>query len=161
MAFPVYLQDVVDEMDVLSEQARAFLNRETGELYTITEDEFEWLEAEDDSAWPEWQKEAVVKARTVDGSQDWLPLPSKFDLHEYAIIEAFCQDVDNGDIRQELLAAIRGSGAFRRFKAAIYRYGIHSAWYQYRNEALEKIAIEWLEAHQIPYQPGRRPSAPA
>jgi hypothetical protein len=29
--------------------------------------------------------------------------------------------------------------------------------YQYRNEALEKIAIEWLDAHQITYKRGRLP----
>jgi hypothetical protein len=157
MAFPVYLQDVVDEMDVQTDRARALINQITGELYTLTEDDLEWLEAEDDPAWPAWQKEAVVKAREVDGSEDWLLLPSKFEIHEYAIMEAFCWALDDEDMQQELLSAIRGGGAFRRFKDAIHRFEIQDDWYQYRNEALEKIAIEWLDAHQITYKRGRRP----
>jgi hypothetical protein len=72
-------------------------------------------------------------------------------------MEAFCWAIDDEDMQQELLSAIRGGGAFRRFKDAIHRFEIQDDWYQYRNEALEKIAIEWLDAHQITYKRGRRP----
>jgi len=46
---------------------------------------------------------------------------------------------------------IKGSGAFRRFKNAIHEKGIEKAWYEFRSEALEKIAIEWLEENGISY----------
>jgi hypothetical protein len=29
--------------------------------------------------------------------------------------------------------------------------GIEEDWYSFRQEALEKIAIDWLEINQIPY----------
>jgi len=46
---------------------------------------------------------------------------------------------------------IKGSGAFRRFKNAIREMGVDEAWYQFKQNALEEIAIEWLEENQIPY----------
>jgi hypothetical protein len=50
-----------------------------------------------------------------------------------------------------LVYQIRGSGAFRRFKDAIRRHGIEDEWYQFRDQALEEIAIEWLESNGIAY----------
>ena len=44
MPLPVKLKDVVNEMDVLGDEWTAYLNRKTGELFTITEEE---AEAED------------------------------------------------------------------------------------------------------------------
>ena len=49
---------------------------------------------------------------------------------------------------------IRGRGAFRRFKDAIHMNGIEEEWYRFRQEELEKIAIDWLEANQISYVKG-------
>jgi hypothetical protein len=49
------------------------------------------------------------------------------------------------------LVRIKGRGAFRNFKDAIHMHGIEEEWYRFRQEELEKIAIDWLEANQISY----------
>jgi hypothetical protein len=155
MPIPVSLQDVVDEMDVLTDQATAYLNRRTGELYTLLTDELDLVEHEDDAAdLPEWQREMLSKGREILDSEDWLQLPNKFDIHEYAIMKQFCLSVDNPSLKKELLNAIRGSGAFRYFRDTIHRHGIQEEWYQYRQDAVEKIAIEWLEGNGIAYKRG-------
>jgi hypothetical protein len=66
-------------------------------------------------------------------------------------MERFCSSIENERLSNELLNQIRGSGAFRRFKDTIHRHGIADDWYRFRQAALEEIAIEWLEAHDIPY----------
>jgi len=148
----VSIKDVVDEMDVLSDEHSAFLNRHTGELVTLSREELSAAEENDDIVdYPEWQREMIIKAKEVIESDDYLPLPSKFDIHEYHIMEDFCYAVADDRIREDLLDEIRGSGAFRRFKDAIQMNGIEEDWYSFRQEALEKIAIEWLEANKIPY----------
>lgn len=148
----VSIKDVVDEMDVLSDEHSAFLNRHTGELVTLSREELSAAEENDDIVdYPEWQREMIIKAKEVIESDDYLPLPSKFDIHEYHIMEDFCYAVADDKIREDLLDKIRGSGAFRRFKDAIQMNGIEEDWYSFRQEALEKIAIEWLEANKIPY----------
>jgi hypothetical protein len=148
----VSLKDVVNEMDVLSDEFSAFINRQTGELITLTGEELSAAEDDDTvDEYPEWQQEMIMKAKDVISSGDYLSLPSKFDIHEYHIIEEFCYSVEDDTIRRDLLARIKGRGAFRNFKDAIHMYGIEEEWYRFRQEELEKIAIDWLEANQIPY----------
>ena len=147
----VSIKDVVDEMDALHEEHSTFLNRNTGELVTLSDEELSAAEEEDIVDYPEWQLEMIIKAKEVISSDDYLPLPSKFDIHEYHIMEDFCRSVVDDKIRERLLDKIRGQGAFRRFKDAIRNYGIEEEWYRFRQEELEKIAVDWLEANQIPY----------
>ena len=40
-------------------------------------------------------------------------------------------------------------GAFRRFKDKLYDLNLEKQWYQYREEAYEKIARQWSERHKI------------
>ena len=66
-------------------------------------------------------------------------------------MERFCASVEDADIRDELCDAIRGRGAFRRFKDRVHAYGIAEAWYRYRDEALREIAVAWCEEHGMRY----------
>ncbi len=155
MGVIVSVKDVVNEMDGLMDEHHAYLNRRTGELITLSSEELSTAEDEVDiSQYPDWQQEIIEKAKEVIDDEDFLPLPSKFDIHEYGIMEEFCSSVQDQETREDLLDRIRGRGAFRRFKDAIYSFGIEEAWHQFRQEGLEKIAIEWLEEHDIPYTRG-------
>jgi hypothetical protein len=152
MKTTVSLKDVINEMDVPSDEHSAFLNSHTGELVTLSREELSTAEEDDDiDDYPEWQREMIIKAKEVIDSDDYLPLPSKFDIHEYHIMEDFCYSVPDGKTRGALLDKIRGSGAFRRFKDALQRNGIEEDWYSFRQKAFEKIAIDWLEDNKISY----------
>ena len=131
----------------------AFLNRHTGELITLSGEELSAAEEDDDNIveYPEWQQEMINKAKELISSDDYLPLPSKYDINEYHIMEEFCCSVVDDEIKERLLDKIRSRGAFRRFKDAIHMNGIEEQWYRFRQEELEKIAIDWLEANQISY----------
>jgi hypothetical protein len=148
----VSIKDVVNEMDGLSDEHSAFLNRCTGELVTLSMEELSIAEEDDNiDEYPEWQREMIIKAKEVISSDDYLPLPDKFDINGYHIMEAFCRWVGNDKIRGILLDKIRGRGAFRRFKDAIRMNGIEDEWHRFRQEELEKIAINWLEVNNISY----------
>ena len=152
MSVTVSLRKVVEEMDVLNDEWTAYLNRRTGELFTVTTDDLSALENADDPDLADWQRELLPKIREVTESADWLPLPSKFDVHEYNLMERFCAAIDDDTLREDLLDAIRGSGAFRRFKDMIHRHGMQGEWYRFRGRELDRIAAEWLEANGIPYE---------
>jgi hypothetical protein len=149
------VKDVVDEMDGLMDEHQAFLNRRTGELITMsTEDLSEAEDEVDISEYPDWQQDIIEKAKEVIDDDDFLPLPSKFEINEYRIMKDFCWSVQDPGMKEDLLDKIRGQGAFRRFKDATHFFGIEEAWHQFRQEALENIAIGWLEEHEIPYTRG-------
>jgi len=153
MAAIVSLRDVIDEMDMMSDEATAYINRKTGELMTVTDEMFSLAEDPDEAEdAPEWQKEFLSKVREVTASEDFIELPSKFDIHEWSIMERFARSVADGDVSDELEAALHGRGAFGRFKDALHRRRIADQWYRYRDAALEEIAIEFLEAHGIEFR---------
>jgi Uncharacterised protein family (UPF0158) len=153
MSVEVSLRAVVDELDVLMEGWVAYLNAKTGELISLSEDDRMLAEHEVDPEedTPKWQQEALPKIREVLESEDYIELPSKFDIHEYAIMKNFCYSIEDRRLRSELLNAIRGSGAFSRFKSVIHSRKIQNAWYAFKRAALERIAIDWLEAKAIAY----------
>jgi hypothetical protein len=148
----VNLREVIQEMDVFGDEHRAFLNIQTGELITLSD--YELMAAEEDDTlenMPEWQQGMVQKAKDVLFTNDYRELPSKFDIHEYAIMQKFWYSVDGDELSERLLNSIRGRGAFRYFKDTIHQYGIADAWYDYREQAFREIAIEWLESIGIAY----------
>lgn len=66
-------------------------------------------------------------------------------------MERFCLSTEDDELRETLLNAIRGRGAFRYFKDTIHHRGIQDDWYDYRNDALKTIAAEFLEMEGIAY----------
>ena len=153
MAVIVSPRDVIEQMDLTTDEATAYINRKTGELITLTHEEVALTEDPEEAAEaPQWQKDLLPKAREVLASEDYIPLPSKFEVHEWSIMERFAQSHTDAAVSDELDAALHGRGAFRRFKDAVHRLGIADEWYRFRDAALEEIAIEFLEAHGIAYQ---------
>src|SRR5262249_27493741 len=147
MAAVVSLHAVVDEMEMLGgEEMHAFLNRQTGELYGGTTDLLTKAEEGDDEELLEWEVEGIDGLREVLESPDWLELPRRDSHEDYRIMERFCLEECQGRLQEDLLSAMTGRGAFRRFKDAIHRHGVHEAWYAFRRAWLTEEAREWLEA---------------
>jgi len=64
-------------------------------------------------------------------------------------MDRFATDQAEADIRAELGDSLRGAGAFRRFKDAVYRLQLDDAWFKYRARSLEDIARGWLAEHNL------------
>ena len=153
MIVEVSLQEIVEAMELPNQEWVAYLDPETGEIVTVTDEDRRLVEgAVDAEELSDWQQETVTKAREVLESERFLQLPTAFDIHEWSIMERFAQSRTIADHRDELLSAIRGSGAFRRFRHAIQQLGIQDDWYGFRQAAFEEIARAWLEEHHIPYK---------
>ena len=152
MSLPVKLNEVIEALEAAAEECAHYLDRNTGEIVIITNEEMQAAE-EDEliSEYPEWQREAILKAREILNSENFIELPDQFDIHEYKIMEDFCLAFKDRLVAEDLRRLIKGSGAFRRFKDAIYSMGADKAWYQFRRTEIEKIAIQWLEDQQISY----------
>lgn len=153
MAAIVSLRDVIDEMEMMSDEATSYINRKTGELITLTHEELALAEDPDEAAEAaEWQKDILPKAREVAASEDFIPLPGKFEIHEWSVMERFARSRTDAAASDDLQAAVHGGGAFRRFKDIVHRLGIADEWYRFRDAALEEIAVEFLEAHGIEFR---------
>lgn len=153
----VSLRDVADAIDMCPEEGEAYLNIKTGECHTILPDDFgmdEEPDEEREATLPDWERESLAKNREVLGSEDWIELPPKFDFHEYRVMEDFCYCLNDGHAQQRLLQAIKGSGAFRRFKDKVHRLSIQDQWHKFRDERLWAFVAEWLDGKGIAYERG-------
>lgn len=153
MAAIVSLREIVEAISVQPEGAAAYLDPDSGEIVEVSEEELQLAEDEEAATGaPEWQREAIEEARKVLDSDRFLQLPTQFDIHEWSIMERFADGWTIAGQREALLDAIRGRGAFRRFKDTIRRLEIEEDWFHVRDAALEAIAKEWLESHGIAYK---------
>jgi len=162
MTLPVKLADVVEQLSIVSESISVYLNRRTGEFVVLSsddtlgfEDEYDFAQATspDEPDWledePEWSKEEHRLRREILNSSDYIPLPDKFDIHDWQIMEDFCRSVRKNPLREQLLGLIKGKGAFGRFNSAIRTFGIDNAWLEFREQAYRRIAVDWLEENEI------------
>jgi len=121
-------------------------------VVSVTNEELRAAENEEPlEDFPEWQYDAIRIAGEILETDHYLPLPTKFDIHAYGIMERFCRSIEDDDICDDLYNAIRGRGAFSRFKDRIHQYGIADNWYKYLDEALRELAIEWCEENGTSY----------
>lgn len=155
----VRLSDIVDAiieaLEMQFDQFRSFLDLDTGEVLTVSKDLLsEAEECEDDEApdLPKWQEAEWEKAVRIVSNDRFVKLPTKFDVHEWSIMEEFSDSVESDRIRQDLLHAIHGAGAFRYFRDTLRRHRIEKAWSAFREDALRQIALDWCEENHIVWE---------
>jgi Uncharacterised protein family (UPF0158) len=150
----VPLKEIVDALEMQFDESSSFLDLNTGKVETVSDD---LLRRADDSAdvqteLPAWQEREWEIAKEIVSTDRFRQLPTKFDVHEWAIMRDFSFSVPSETIREDLLNAIHGTGAFRHFNNALRRHGVESAWFTFRTEALIQIARAWCEEHRIEWQ---------
>ncbi len=142
----VSLREIVNEMAEVGLNHTAFLNRKTGELLTMNDQQRALLEnamASHDLS------DGQHQVREAMDAGDLLELPSTCEHREFSTIERFCDSVHDAKHKKKLLKTIRGKQAVTSFRKIIRRLGIEQQWTGFRNHRLEQIAIDWLNSNDI------------
>lgn len=147
----VRLDDIVGALEMLVEESPSYLDLDTGQVVSVSEDLLSEAEepGDEEPDLPDWQKHEWEIAKRIVSTDRFLELPTTFDLHEWGIMQDFSRSVEPDAVREDLLRAIHGAGAFRNFKDTIRRHGIESYWYAFRTQALRQIALDWCQENQI------------
>ena len=153
MAIRVKLDEIIEGLEFQSDERHSFLDKRISEVVSISDEEMRAAEDDDPiEDFPDWQQNLVrIAKEIVDETGNYIDLPTKFDIHEYSIMEKFCLSLNDSEMCEVLYSLIKGSGAFGRFKNAIHEYDIADDWYKYRNDALKEIAIEWCQEKGIEF----------
>ena len=117
--------DVIDAIDTINEDETYFYSIQDEEIVYVLEDD------EDD--------------------EFFIPLPTKEEVNDYQNMVNFTETIEDDKKRDWFENAIRGKGAFRRFRATLERFGMETAWYDYLEASHRELAIEWCEQHGIVY----------
>lgn len=143
---PVNLVDLTEAFDTALADLTTYLDLETGALVSVTSD----IQREPDEIWaelaanaphgvvsfaeipravgqldlPDWIREAVVVAAEVEHGHGtrFIEVPEPDPREGYEDMEAFIGTVPSEVVRERLSDAIRGRGAFRRFKDVLVEY---------------------------------------
>jgi len=163
MNLPAKLSDLIQALDMSSEEFCTYFDRKTGAIVSVEETMLSRLEdgeEKDLDDLPEWQKEEYEIAKEIagdDGSR-FLPAPDKFEFHEYRVMEEFIRSIDDNEAANQLWHAIKGPGAFRYFKDTLYNLGIQQSWHDYLEEAKRKFVIEWAKENNVAFKDGLKKS---
>ncbi len=155
MAVTVLLKDVVEALEMPMEEFPSFVDLDTGKVETISLDLLREAEEpeEEEPDDPEMEEDEELElAKRIAFSGRFRKLPTQFEIHEWSIMEEFSNEVRSNRMREELLDAIHGRGAFRVFKDTIRRLKIEKDWYAFREQALREIAIGLCEEHDLEWK---------
>lgn len=156
----VFIEDIVGAMD-WSTSGGSYLNMETGVILSINDDlesarrKFEDLpsDASDEEAYEAfgWGWKHPEFLNFLRSGDQYKRLPDQYDIREYRLMQRFISTVEDDNCREDLQKAIRGKGAYRKFKETLYRHGMQRQWYEVKDQHLMSIAQEWCESNNIPY----------
>jgi len=116
-------------------ETHSYLDLKTGQVATIV-----------DSRPEDEEKRQLI--RKTEGR--FVHLDPASSREQYRWMERFVQSVTDDALRERLILAIDGKGAFRRFKDVLLSYPVErDRWFTYRATLLHIYINGWLEAQEI------------
>ena len=121
MPATVLLKDILDALEILSDEASSLVDLDTGKVETVTMDLLSkaenWEDGDKEPNLSEWQKPEWEVVKRIVSTDSFRKLPTKYDVHEWEIMRDFADAAGSDEIREELLDLIHGAGAFRNFQS--------------------------------------------
>lgn len=142
----INLEDIVNELELISDNGVSFLNQNTGQLFHISSKEMEYAENGIDinKSLPEWQIKKILTARELLKSKSYIKLPNKNEIDEYGLMLNFLRNNPNQSLIKEVANLEQDSNiTYWQLRNVILQYNIGDEWYKYKREAFKKIAIDW------------------
>ena len=107
-------------MDLPNQDWQSYLNRDTGVIVTVTDEDRSLLEDDADlDDLPDWQRESLPNIREALESNRFLVLPGSFELHEWSIMSALGKSEEEPESAMNSLirfmAAVRFACSSQRF----------------------------------------------
>ncbi len=116
-------------------ETHSYLDLETGAVLTIVDSR-----PEDDS------KRAMIRAHRGR----FVHLDPASSREQYRWMERFVASVEDGALKERLILAIDGKGAFRRFKDVLLSYPVErDRWFTYRATLLHIYINGWLQTKEM------------
>jgi len=132
---PVVWPDLETAFERNSPDMSSFLNVETGEVLMLVDGN-----PDDETQ----RNSALMRSDTYTAIE---PASSR---EQYRWMERFVASVEDETLRERLIIAIDGKGAFRRFKDVLLHYpGERERWFSYRADLLHAFINEWLQENDI------------
>ena len=134
----INISTIIEAIEMADDNFTFFLDLETGKSVLLADELSTGMDNEG------------LENEIEDNPERFFRLPTKFEIHEYNIMEEFIQTL-KGEDADKLEQVIQGRGAFRRFKDMVNRRGITKQWYDFQADYYRNLAIAWCQEHGIEY----------
>jgi hypothetical protein len=132
---PINWTDLETAFERNSPDTESFLDTRTGEVVTVTEGAIDYAEQ---------------RGKVQAGGEAFVRIEPAASREQYKWMERFVAGVTDEPLRERLVIAIDGKGAFRRFKDVLLNYPTErERWFSYRAELLHWAMHKWLEKEQL------------
>jgi len=132
---PINWTDLETAFERNSPDTESFLDTRTGEVVTVTEGAIDYAEQ---------------RGKVQAGGEAYVRIEPAASREQYKWMERFVAQVTDETLRERLVIAIDGKGAFRRFKDVLLNYPTErERWFSYRSELLHWAMQKWLEKEQL------------
>lgn len=150
------LEDIVNELELISDEGNSFLNKITGELFHISYKEFEHNKSNLDcnTFIREWLAEKSLDPSEIFRNDNYIQLPTRNEINEYGIMMKFLLDISDERIHNEVYNSMNGNnGGSTALIDIMTKYNAGDDWYKYKREAFRQIAINWCKRNinKIPF----------
>ena len=108
------------------------------------------LTAEDTGASDANQLERALSIE--DDWQRYVALPNACDVDMKQVLHQFAEILTEDDGKNQLLAALQGTGAVTRSERLLRRLGLESHWQKHLHHYFMEIARDWCEENNIEYE---------
>ena len=169
--------ELSDAFDFSSPEMSSYLDTETGQVLTVTDEdryeleeiyeehfdpdaaeEFEIEEVLARLELPDWRKESVLTADFVEQhfGERVIEIPQKLSYEAWNEMQDFIFTIEDDRLHNQLLNATHGRGVFRRFKDILSRHvAEEQRWYAFQENRLRERILNWLE--EVGIQPIEAP----
>jgi Uncharacterised protein family (UPF0158) len=148
----ISLRDVVEALDLQSDELSSYLDPDSGEIITFNHEEARIAERGNWDSVPDWMRASLPKIKRALEDDRMLALPDRVHIDEWRMMQDFADQQEDCRCQAALADAVHGSGAFRLFRRTIAQLGIEEQWRRYREKAMERVARDWLEENKLKYR---------
>jgi Uncharacterised protein family (UPF0158) len=152
LAVVISLREVIEALDLQSDELSSYLDPDSGEIITFNREQADIAKRGDWQDQPDWMRAVLPRIKRALQNGRMLPLPDRAHIDEWRIMQDFAEKHDDCNCRAVLSSAAHGNGAFRHFQAAIEQLGIEEQWTHYRDQAMDRVARQWLDDNNLRYR---------
>jgi hypothetical protein len=135
---PINWTDLETAFERNSPDTESFLDLKTGDVVTVTQGAIDYAEQ---------------RAKVQGGGEQFLRIEPVASREQYKWMERFVASVTDEALKERLIIAIDGKGAFRRFKDVLLNYPVdRERWFSYRGDLLHWHMMRWLEKESLEAQ---------
>jgi hypothetical protein len=132
---PINWTDLETAFERNSPDTESFLDLRSGEVVTVTQGAIDYTEQ---------------RTKVQTGGDGFLRIEPAASREQYKWMERFVSHVTDEPLKERLIIAIDGKGAFRRFKDVLLNYPTErERWFTYRADLLHWQMQKWLEKEQL------------